>query len=165
MPVIKLRTEIKADIELVFDLTRSIDLHKISVAHTKERAVGGKTSGLLGLGDTVTWRAKHFGIYQKLTSRVTGFERPTYFADEMVKGAFKQFKHEHFFSAINEGTLVIDVFNYKSPLGVLGNLADRLFLEKYMTKFLSLRNESLKHYAETGLWKKVLAKEFHDKHK
>lgn len=68
MPRIELRKEIKANIELVFDLTRSIDLHKISTAHTKEKAVGGRTSGLLEPGETVTWRAKHLGIYQEPTS-------------------------------------------------------------------------------------------------
>lgn len=158
MPIIKLRTEIKADIELVFDLTRSIDLHKISAAHTKETAIGGRTSGLLEPGETVTWRAKHLGIYQKLTSRVTGFERPVYFADEMVKGAFNKFKHEHFFSTVKGGTLMIDIFDYQSPLGILGKLANHLFLKRYMTKFLSSRNEGLKHYAETNLWKEVLYK-------
>lgn len=158
MPIIELRTEIKADIELVFDLTRSIDLHKISAAHTKEKAVGGRTSGLLEPGETVTWRAKHLGVYQELTSKVTGFDRPVYFADEMVKGAFKRFRHEHFFSTEKGGTLMIDIFDYESPLGFLGKVADKLFLEKYMTRFLSNRNEGLKHYAETDSWREVLSR-------
>ncbi len=156
MPRIELQTEIKADIELVFDLTRSIDFHRISTEHTGEKAIAGRTSGLLEAGETVTWRAKHFSIYQNLTSRVTGFQRPVYFADEMVKGAFEGFRHEHFFSKSKEGTLMIDVFEYQSPLGFLGKIADNLFLEKYMTRFLSRRNESLKLFLETGRWKEIL---------
>lgn len=86
MPVISLRTQIDAPLYLVFDLSRSIDLHKISTAHTNEEAVEGRTSGLIELGETVTWRAKHLGLIQELTTEITAFERPFYFVDEMVNG-------------------------------------------------------------------------------
>ena len=66
MTLIKLETNINAPIERVFDLARSIDLHKISTAHTNEQAIAGKTSGLIGMDESVIWRAKHFGIYQNL---------------------------------------------------------------------------------------------------
>lgn len=158
MPIIKLWTEIKADQEIVFDLARSIDLHKISTEHTNERAIAGKTKGLIGLDETVTWRAKHFGIYQKLTSKVTEFDRPNYFADEMVKGAFKRFRHEHHFVALSGGTLVTDIFDYTSPFGFLGRLIDKLILEKYMTELLATRNEIIKNFAESGQWKRVMDK-------
>ena len=49
MPRIKLQIHIKAGRDIVFDLSRSIDLHKISTKHTKEEAVGGKLSGLIGM--------------------------------------------------------------------------------------------------------------------
>ncbi|HLS30664.1 MAG TPA: SRPBCC family protein [Flavobacteriaceae bacterium] len=157
MPKIELRTAIKADKAIVFDLSRSIDLHKISTAHTDEEAIAGKTSGLIGLNESVTWRAKHFGIYQQLTSKVTEFDRPNYFADEMVSGAFKAFKHEHHFADLKDGgTLMIDVFYYQSPLGILGKLADKLFLEKYMTDLLKERNRIIKQFAESDQWESVL---------
>ena len=158
MPIIKLQTEIKADRELVFDLSRSIDLHKISTEHTNETAISGKTSGLIGLTETVTWRAKHFGIYQTLTTEITAFDRPNSFTDEMLKGAFKSFKHEHIFETLNNGgTLMIDLFDYKSPLGLLGIAADFLFLKKYMTNLLVKRNETIKSFAETDKWKEVIS--------
>jgi len=158
MPKIELKTEIKAEKEIVFDLSRSIDLHKISTEQTKEEAIKGKTSGLIGKGEWVTWRAKHFGFYQSLTSKIVEFERPDYFVDEMVKGAFKSFRHEHYFRKSNCGTLMIDCFEYKSPLGFLGNLADSLFLEKYMKKLLEKRNQTIKEFAESEMWKEVLRK-------
>ena len=156
MPRIELRTEIKADKKVVFDLSRSIDLHKISTKHTNEQAISGKTSGLIGMNESVTWRAKHFGIYQNLTSKITKFDRPNYFTDEMQNGAFKQFKHEHHFAELNGGTLMTDVFDYQSPFGLLGKLADKLFLEKYMTKLLTQRNRAVKEFAESDKWKKIL---------
>jgi len=148
LPLIKLRTEIAAPPEVVFDLARSIDLHKQSMQHTSEEAIAGRTSGLIEMGETVTWRARHFEVMQTLTSKVTGFERPTYFADEMVKGAFKSFRHEHFFEPTENGTLQIDHFYYTSPLGLLGKLADWLFLRKYMTRLLERRNELMKEVAK-----------------
>ncbi len=156
MPVINLKTEIRADIKLVFDLSRSIDLHRISTAHTQEQAIAGTMNGLINLGETVTWRAKHFGIWQTLTSKVTRLERPTYFADEMVTGAFKRFKHEHFFKRENGHTLMTDTFDYESPLGIIGKLADTLFLKNYMTDFLEKRNQTIKEFAESRRWKSVL---------
>lgn len=97
MPILNITTKIKAPIEIVFDLSRSIDLHKISTKHTKEEAIAGKTSGLICKNESVTWRAKHFGIYQTLSSKITAFKKPHYFIDEMQQGIFKSFKHEHIF--------------------------------------------------------------------
>ena len=156
MPITELKTEINANKEIVFDLSRSIDLHKISTEHTNEQAIAGKTSGLIGMNESVTWKAKHFGIYQNLTSKITEFERPNYFVDEMQKGAFSEFKHEHHFSELNGGTLMTDYFNYKSPLGILGKLADKLFLKKYMTELLTERNRIVKEFAESEKWKELI---------
>ena len=155
MPIIRIETYIRAARLVAFDLSRSIDLHTLSTTQTNEEAIAGVTSGLIGLGDSVTWRAKHFGIYQNLTSKITAFDSPSYFVDEMVKGAFKRFKHEHIFEEQDGGTLMVDVFDYKSPLGFLGRIAEALFLEKYMTRLLTKRNEMIKEFAESEKWKEV----------
>ena len=156
MPKIELRTEIRADRNIVFDLSRSIDLHKISTKKTNEQAIAGKTSGLIGINESVTWKAKHFGIYQNLTSKITEFEKPKFFVDEMIKGAFKEFKHEHRFEELNGGTLMTDFFDYKSPYGILGKLVDKLFLKKYMTELLTERNRVIKEFAESEKWKELI---------
>ncbi len=156
MPLIKIKSEINADKEIVFDLSRSIDLHKISTEHTKEEAIDGVTFGLIGLNESVTWKARHFGITQKLTSKVVDFDRPIFFADEMVRGAFKSFRHEHHFTELNGGTEMTDIFEYKSPFGLFGKLADKLFLKNYMTDLLEKRNRTIKEFAESNKWKEVL---------
>ena len=156
MPKIELETEIKANKQIVFDLSRSIDLHKISTKHTNEKAIAGKTSGLIELNESVTWKARHFGVYQELTSKIIEFESPDYFADEMQKGAFKSFKHQHYFLEIENGTLMKDVFEYESPYGILGKIADNLFLKSYMTKLLERRNETIKEFAESDKKNQVL---------
>jgi ligand-binding SRPBCC domain-containing protein len=156
MPVIKLEMLINAPIERVFDLARSIDLHADSMSHTNEKAVAGVMKGLINLGETVTWEATHFGIRQRLTSKITVCDRPTKFSDTMVSGAFARFDHDHFFAEVDRKTLMRDVFDYDSPLGFLGNIADFLFLENYMRDLLSKRNELIKKVAESEEWRKFL---------
>lgn len=148
MPTIVLETVIHAPAAIVFDLARSIDLHKISTAHSKEEAIAGKTSGLIGMGESVTWRARHFGLTQKLSSKITAFEKPFQFTDEMVSGAFSSFKHNHHFQETDGITLMTDIFIYKSPMGFLGSVADVLFLKQYMHNLLAERNRIVKQYAE-----------------
>lgn len=164
MPRIEIHTEIKAKKEIVFDLSRSIDLHTISTEQTRETAIAGRTNGLMEMNETVTWRAKHFGIYQKLSSRITGFDRPHSFTDEMIRGAFAEFQHQHLFKDMTGGTLMIDIFDYKSPFGFLGKLADKLFLRKYMKELLITRNRVVKDFAETEKWRNIpgVGEAYHD---
>ncbi len=150
MPTIRIETWIAAPAEICFDLARSVEAHVGSTSKTNERAVAGVTSGLLALGDTVTWEARHLGLVQRLTSKMTRVERPRLFVDEMVKGAFASFTHLHEFEDARGGTLMIDTFVYRSPLGPLGVIADKVFLERYMRRLLTERAEYLKLAAERG---------------
>jgi ligand-binding SRPBCC domain-containing protein len=149
MPSVVIQTTINAPIERCFDLSRSIDLHTDSMKHTGEKAIAGRTSGLIGLGETVTWEAKHLGIRQTLTSKITEFEFPDYFVDEQVSGAFKSIRHEHRFVQQGSKILMTDNFIFESPLGVLGQLANVLFLKSYMKRLLVKRNEIIKQAAES----------------
>ncbi|MDM5286088.1 SRPBCC family protein [Peribacillus frigoritolerans] len=148
MPVIEYQQFIKAPVELCFDLARSVDIHTKTTANTKEMAVDGVTEGLLEEGDTVTWEAIHFGIKQRLKAKVTLMEKPNKFVDIMVKGAFHSFVLTHQFIEEPGGTIMMDTFQYKSPFGPIGVLADKLFLEKYMRAFIVSRAKALKKIAE-----------------
>ncbi|MGB8954560.1 MAG: SRPBCC family protein, partial [Tumebacillaceae bacterium] len=106
--------------------------------------------GLIERGESVTWEAVHFGIKQRLTAKITEMERPYRFVDERVSGAFHSFYHVHEFHSTEEGTRMIDTFQYRSPFGPLGRLADVLFLKRYMTRFLLERNLYIKQLAEGG---------------
>ena len=156
MPTIRLETVINAPIELCFDLSRSIELHKISTAKTKETAIAGITEGLIGQDEFVTWQATHFGIRQKLTSKITAYDRPFHFRDEQLKGVFKLLKHDHYFEQKDNTTLMTDAFYYESPYGILGRIFNKIILTKYLRKFLVERNELIKEIAESGQWKEYL---------
>jgi ligand-binding SRPBCC domain-containing protein len=156
MPKIHLEIQINAPIDRCFDLARSIDLHKLSTGNTQEEATAGTTSGLIGLNETVTWRAKHFGVWQKLTSKITEYEQPHFFVDEMLEGAFKSIYHKHLFRQEGEVTIMTDDFHFESPLGILGSIANKLVLTKYLTNLLTERNKMIKEFAETERWREVV---------
>lgn len=146
---VTLHTEIEAPINLCFDLARDIDFHIESSRETGEQAVGGITTGLIGLGESVRWRAKHFGVRQYLTSQITALDAPTYFQDTMTEGAFRSFQHDHHFLALTPSrTRMSDQLTFAAPIPVFGIIAERLLLQPYMTKFLQHRNLALKRRAE-----------------
>jgi ligand-binding SRPBCC domain-containing protein len=148
--VITIVTIVRATPERCFDASRDLDLHLESMGHTGERAVAGRTSGLIELGEQVTWEARHFGIRQRFTSHITAYDRPRHFQDSMLRGAFRSFVHDHTFEACPEGTLMKDVLTFRSPLGVLGAIVDRLVMTRYLTRLLTRRNEAVKAAIERG---------------
>ena len=152
-------TVIHAPIERCFDLARSIDVHLAGNVHFGEAAVAseGATSGLIGLGERVTWKARHLGVRQRLTSEITAMERPVYFQDRMVRGAFRFLKHDHRFRMISgDATEMTDVFCFAAPLAFLGRLAEVAVLRRYMQALLRERNAVLKQIAESGAWRNYL---------
>lgn len=156
MPVIELITIIDAPIETCFDLARSIDLHKLSTVGTEEEAIAGVTTGLIGKDQEVTWRATHFGISQTLSSRITEFERPYHFRDEMINGIFRSIQHDHFFRQVGLSTMMKDEFHFESPGWIFGMLFNHLIVTKYLRSLLMKRNEMIKRVAESDDWKKIL---------
>lgn len=150
MPTINYEIYIEAPTEVCFDLARNVDVHTQTTGKTKERAIAGVTSGLMEKGDSVTWEAVHLGVKQKLTGKIIEMDKPHTFTDQMVKGAFHSFTHTHEFIGKGTGTIMKDRFVYRSPLGFLGKIADRLFLEKYMNRFIAERAIELKKIAETS---------------
>ncbi len=155
MPTITLTTYIKSTIDICFDLATSIDLHKLSTNQTNEDAIAGTTTGLIKLNETVTWQATHFGIRQKLTTKITAYQNPFHFRDEQLKGAFKSLKHDHYFEKNEDVVMMKDVFVFESPFGIIGKLFNKLILTKYMTGFLITRNNLIKEFAETEKWKMI----------
>lgn len=156
MSSIHLTTFIAAPAERVFDLSRSISLHKISTAHTHEKVIGGVMSGLIKEGETVTWQAKHLYKERKFTAKVTEMNRPLFFTDEMIKGDLKSFRHQHHFKSIDNGTIMIDLVEFESLYGSIGKWFSNFYLKNYLEKLLLHRNKVIKEYAESTKWKAML---------
>lgn len=148
MSTIHLNTIIKANIQTVFDLARDIDLHQKSTSKTNEKAIAGITSGLIEKDETVTWKAKHLGVVQTLTTKIVSMDKPHQFTDIMLKGTFKSMKHQHIFKQEGKNTIMTDIFEFQSPFGIIGKIFNILFLENYMKDFLLERNKLIKTTAE-----------------
>lgn len=123
---------------------------------TNEKAIAGKITGLIKLNEFVTWQAKHFGISQELTSKITAFKKPFHFRDEQLKGPFSFIKHDHYFEEVDGYVIMKDIFNFQSPFGLIGKIVDKLIPTKYLKKLLIERNNVIKDYAETEKWKLAL---------
>ncbi len=158
MPTIHLTTFIAAPAEVVFDLCRHIGLHKESMSHYKEEAVAGTRMGLIEKDETVTWRAKHFFKNRLLRVKITEMEKPVMFTDEQVQGDFKMMKHEHHFKPCENGTLLIDLFHFETPYGIIGKWFNSLILTNYLKKLLEQRNRTIKEVAESDRWERLLVK-------
>lgn len=156
MPKIHVTSFIAAPIERVFDLSRSINMHQISTAPTKEKAIDGTMNGLINKNETVTWQARHLFKTRQFTSKIMEMQSPSFFIDEMIKGDFVSFHHEHHFKATDNGTIMIDLISFESPYGIIGKMTNSIFLTSYIEKFLIKRNAVIKDYAETQKWKTIL---------
>ncbi|WP_328532067.1 SRPBCC family protein [Nocardioides sp. NBC_00368] len=144
MPCIELTTEIPARPEQCFELSLSVDARRSSMSDSGERAVAGVTSGVMRLGDTVTWKARHFGLPITMTSVISEYAAPRRFVDDQQSGPFRRWWHEHRFEPTVGGTLMTDVVEFEAPAGVVGRLANGLVLTRYMTKLLERRNAWLR---------------------
>jgi ligand-binding SRPBCC domain-containing protein len=157
MQTITLETRIAAPARRCFLLELSVDLHIDSTAGSRERAVAGVTTGLIGQGESVTWSGRHFGLMLQHTSRITQYEPPTFFQDVMTTGAFKSFVHDHRFHEQDGVTVMKDELRFAAPFGVLGFMVERLALRRYLTRFLRERNQFVKQVAESQMWRQYLS--------
>lgn len=158
MPQIHLTTFIEAPVERVFDLSRSIQLHKESMKRHKEEAVAGTRFGLIEKDETVTWKARHLFKTRILRTRIIDMQKPSLFIDEQSKGSFKEMKHEHYFKPCENGTIMIDLFRFESPYGTIGKWFNSFYFTRYLKKLLQQRNKTIKEYAESNKWKRLLEK-------
>jgi len=158
MPTIHLTTFIQAPVERVFDLSRHIGLHKESMKAFKEQAVAGTRFGLIEKDETVTWSAKHLFKTRILKSLISEMDKPSSFVDEQVTGSFKKLKHVHHFKPCDNGTIMIDIFEFESPYGILGKFFNSLYLKSYLKKLLEHKNKIIKEFAEGNQWKRFLEK-------
>lgn len=151
MPRLYLETRVAAPPRACFDLALDVGAHTDSMGRSGERAVAGRTSGRLALGETVTWRAVHFGVPFRMTVAITAYDEPAGFVDEQVRGPFGRWRHEHRFAPLPGpagGTLVSDAIDFTSPLGPLGRAVDALVLARYLERLVSRRNDWLRRRLE-----------------
>jgi ligand-binding SRPBCC domain-containing protein len=149
MTSIELTTLIDAPVHTCFQLSLSIDLElKAGQAH-RLRAVSGVTSGMIGPGERVGWKTRQFGIVVSHESEITGFDRPVFFQDTMVKGLLRSYRHDHFFRALSaDRTETRDVLCFSMPFWLLGVVSERMVMRPRLTALLQQRNQAIRETAE-----------------
>ena len=161
MTTIQVETRIAAPAMRVFLLSLSVDLHMESTAPTREQAIEGVTHGIMGPGQSVTWRGRHFGVMLRHTSLIARYEPPFCFEDVMTHGMFTSFTHCHTFRPSPEGTCMEDDLTFRAPFGILGIAAERIVLRSYFTRFLEHRDAHIRSVAESQEWQRYIPEELH----
>ncbi|KUL41396.1 SRPBCC family protein [Actinoplanes awajinensis] len=135
----------------VFDLELDVDVHAASLAGSRETATTAAGRRRLGLGDEVTFRARHLGVWWRMTSRITAYDRPRRFVDEQTRGPFRSMRHEHCFENLGDGrTRMTDRMTVRAPLGALGAVVTRIVLTPYLKRLLKKRSVHIAHLAEAA---------------
>ncbi|MBG0563885.1 SRPBCC family protein [Actinoplanes sp. NEAU-A11] len=149
--MIEVVSVINAAAATVFDLELDIDVHAESLAKSRETATTTTGRRQLGLGDEVTFGARHFGRRWNMTSRITAYNRPYHFVDEQTRGPFRALRHEHYFEDLGDiRTRMIDRMTIRAPLGPLGAVATRMLLAPHLRRLLVERAAHIKRLAETA---------------
>lgn len=158
MPTIHLTTFIAASAEVVFDLSRHITVYKESMEAYKLEAVAGTRFGLIEKGDTVTWRSRH--LFKERLQRIKYVEirKPDVIIETQLQGDLASLHHEHHFKSIDNGMLLIDLLTFEMRFGWLGRWFNSLYFARYMESLMHQRNDTIKRFAETDRWKKLLIK-------
>lgn len=143
-------TRIAAEPRRVFEASLDVGVHTASMAEAREEAVAGVTDRGLVLGDSVTWRARHFGVWWRMTAEITAYEPPGFFVDEQRRGPFRSWRHEHRFTADGDDTVMRDTVEFAVPFGPVGRLVEALVLQRYMARLIDSRNRHLKETLDRG---------------
>ena len=95
------------------------------------------------VGTLIDYRIRLRGIPMRWQSEITEWEPPHRFVDEQRRGPYRQWIHEHTFTAQNGGTLAVDIVQY----AVLGGVTiQRLFVAPELRRIFDYRNATLENY-------------------
>jgi ligand-binding SRPBCC domain-containing protein len=156
MEIIRLGTWIDAPVERCFLLSLSVDLHVAAARSTRETPNAGITDGVIGEGETLTFRGRHFGVRWRHTSLIEKLRPHSYYRDVMIAGPFQHFEHDHHFAQMDDGTRMRDEIRFSARGGLMGRLATRIYLRKRLKAYLMERNAMIKRLAESEDWHKYL---------
>ncbi len=156
MEKIEFNTHIKAPIQRCFDLARSIDFHKISISAVKEESIAGITTGLIGHNQRALMQSQLWGRYFTTELKIAKFTPPYFLSYEIVDSTFQSIVHDYYFYDISEETVMVNHFYYRPRWGLIGDIVNFLFLQNYLTRTITKRNDLLRDYAETEKWKDIL---------
>lgn len=158
MPTIHLTTFIAAPASVVFDLSRHVSVHKDAFSEYRVDAVAGTRFGTLEKGETITWKSHQLFKDRLQRIKIVEMSKPEMYVEVQLQGDLVSMRHEHHFKAIENGMLMIDLLSFETPYGQLGKWFNALYFNHYMESLIHKKNNTIKRYAESDRWKKLLIK-------
>lgn len=88
------------------------------------------------------------GVKTTWITEITHINEGRYFVDEQRIGPFAMWHHEHILEPENTGVKMKDIVSYQPPLGVIGGIANRLFISKQLKFIFTYREKALQAFFE-----------------
>lgn len=97
----------------------------------------------LGVGAVVRYRVRIAGVPLRWVTRITEWDPPHRFADVQARGPYAYWLHTHTFTAVTpDTTLARDRVIYRMPLGIAGEIARRVFVERQLKRIFDYREQA-----------------------
>jgi ligand-binding SRPBCC domain-containing protein len=82
-------------------------------------------------------------IPMRWVTEITFVKHHAYFVDEQRVGPYRIWHHEHHLSVVPGGVMMIDRVTYQPPFGILGSVANMLFIRKQLQGIFTYRRKKL----------------------
>jgi len=89
------------------------------------------------------------GIKMTWLTEITHVQVPNYFVDEQRFGPYALWHHQHRFTEVDGGVEMVDEVNYAIPLGILGRIANAVFVKHELDRIFDYRYEALEKLFKT----------------
>jgi ligand-binding SRPBCC domain-containing protein len=120
--------------------SRPENLEKITPSHLGFKILSRGHSPQMYAGQIITYHVKPvLGIKLFWMTEITQVNNNIFFIDEQRIGPYKIWHHEHHFKQVDGGVEMTDVITFKSPWGILGNIADALFVRNKVKEIFNYR--------------------------
>src|SRR5512139_886201 len=95
-------------------------------------------------GQLIEYRVEFVrGIRSRWLTEISHVRECEYFVDEQRLGPYRFWYHEHAFEELSSGTLMKDRVTYAVPVGVLGDVLDRIWIAERLKHIFDYRGKKI----------------------
>lgn len=141
------KQNIPASIDEIWDFISSpSNLKEITPKHMGFEVTGNTGKGQMYPGMIITYKVSPLlGIKLDWVTEITHVMDKEYFVDEQRIGPYTMWHHEHKIEPIAGGIMMTDIVTYQPPMGILGAIANTLFIKKQLEEIFGYRTVALEN--------------------
>ena len=132
---------IPIDISQAWDFfSNPANLQAITPADMGFQVISKHHGNKMYAGQLIEYKVKpvlNFPLYWM--TEITQVSDKQYFIDEQRFGPYQLWHHQHHFKEIDGGVQMTDIVHYRNPMGIIGNIANTLFVQKQLRKIFEYR--------------------------